>query len=133
MKKSKTRIFKNCSVCKNDFTSEDEIEYIRYREYAGRRYLCTPSKNLIKLISNFQDIIYHILKENLEVPFLKDIIKTSIYSLVNFDFIKCNTHKIKMLDYLINTVIRFMNFNYCKVINKILSGRRQVDDEEDKV
>lgn len=38
-----------------------------------------------------------------------------------------------MIDYLINTVIRFLNFNYCKVINKILSGRRQVDDEEDKV
>lgn len=133
LKKSKSKIFKNCSDCKIDFTSEDQIEYIRYREYAGRRWLCTPSKELIKLISNFQDIIYHILKENLEAYYLKDIIKMSILTLINFDFMKCNTHKKKMIDYLINTVIRFLNFNYCKVINKILSGRRQVDDEEDKV
>uniref|UniRef100_A0A2A4JY71 THAP-type domain-containing protein n=2 Tax=Heliothis virescens TaxID=7102 RepID=A0A2A4JY71_HELVI len=133
LKKIKTNVFKNCSVCKNDFIATDQLEYINYREYAGRRWLCTPSYNLINLISNCQDIINHILKENLETYQLKCFIKTCLLTIINFDFIKCQTHKNKIIDYLVNFVVRFMCFNYCKLINKILTGRKTVEDEDDKV
>ncbi|KAH9642131.1 hypothetical protein HF086_007441 [Spodoptera exigua] len=56
-KKIKSKIFKTCTDCCNLLMEKNEIEYIKYREYAGRRWLCTPSKKLIELISNMQDLI----------------------------------------------------------------------------
>ncbi|XP_063893678.1 uncharacterized protein LOC135117720 [Helicoverpa armigera] len=133
LKKIKTKVFKACTDCCNDFASKNEIEYIKYREYAGRRWLCTPSKNLIEVISNIQDLINEIIKENIEKSNVKIIMNTAIRIFVNFDFIKCKIHKEKVTDYLINIVIRCMIFNYCKNINKILAGRKDVDDCEDKL
>ncbi|KAF9410853.1 hypothetical protein HW555_010191 [Spodoptera exigua] len=57
LKKIKSKIFKTCTDCCNLLMEKNEIEYIKYREYAGRRWLCTPSKKLIELISNMQDLI----------------------------------------------------------------------------
>ncbi|CAK1588706.1 unnamed protein product [Parnassius mnemosyne] len=133
LKKAKSKFFKNCSICNTDFCSDEQIEYIKYREYAGRRWLCSPSNKLIELISNLQDIINHIVKENLEALNLKEILKTAIVTLIDLDVIQCAFHRNKIIEYLLNTVIRFMTYNYCKVINRILSGRHDVEDEEDKV
>lgn len=131
VKKAKRNIFKECGVCKIDLLTNDELEYISYREYAGRRWLCTPSNDVIRLISNMQDIINLILKESFERKDLKEIIKTAMLALIDFNFIKCDTHKCKLIDYLINIVIRCLVYNYCKNINKILAGRREIDDDED--
>lgn len=131
LKKAKTRIFQSCTNCKTDLSSDDAIEYIQYREYAGRRWLCTPSKELVEAISNMQDLINKIIPENFEKNNLKEIIKTSILITVDFRFVKCTSHKDKLIDYLIDIVIRCLVFNYCKNINKILAGKKQVDDDED--
>lgn len=66
LKKAKTHVFKDCAQCKEDLSSQEEIEYIRYREYEGRRWLSTPNRDLIELISNMQDLINQIVKENLK-------------------------------------------------------------------
>ncbi|KAL0820225.1 hypothetical protein ABMA28_006146 [Loxostege sticticalis] len=133
VKKSKTKIYKKCSLCASNLSSQNEIEYIKYREYAGRRWLCTPSKPLIELVSKFQDIINYMIRKYIAEINLKEMIKTAIMILVDFDFIKCMTHKDKLIDYLINIVIRCFLFNYCKMINSISSGKRQVDDEDDEI
>lgn len=131
LKKVKSVIYKNCDRCKVDFSSDCEIEYIKLREYAGKRWLCTPSNDLIITISNMQDIVNYILKESFQKKNLKEIIKTSMLVLIDFNFIKCSQHKNKTIDYLINIVSRCFIFNYCKSINKILAGRRDIDDESD--
>ncbi|CAH2100788.1 unnamed protein product [Euphydryas editha] len=116
--------------CENDLCYA--LCYFVLNENTEATSTCTVDiENILEI--NFEDIENKEKDPRILAPLQYAVIKTSIYSLVNFDFIKCNTHKTKMIDYLINTVIRFMTFNYCKVINKILSGRRQVDDEDDKV
>ncbi|CAH2989328.1 unnamed protein product [Chilo suppressalis] len=133
IKKAKTNIFKNCMQCKIDLCNEDQIEYIKYREYAGKRWLCTPNNELTELVSNMQDIINFILKNNLEKTDLKEIIKTSIIILLDFNLLKCLNHKEDLTNYLISIVSRCLIMNYCKDINRILSGRKLVDDEEDNM
>ncbi|KAL4715285.1 hypothetical protein ACJJTC_010855 [Scirpophaga incertulas] len=80
-----------------------------------------------------QDVINFILRENLEIENLKEVIKTSILLLVDFDVLNCQEHNEQLTTYLVNIVSRCLIFNYCKDINKILSGRRLVDEEDDKI
>lgn len=132
LKLAKTKIFKVCPRCKSDLMTTDEIEYIKYREYAGRRWLCYPSSALIRCISNMQDIINSILTNHLEVNCLNEIIKTSMIILIDFSFIRCHLHSQDLINYLIKIVNRCLIFSYCKNINKIITGRTQIDDHDDK-
>lgn len=132
-KQAKKNVYKTCSECNSNLGSNEEIEYIRYREYAGRRWLCNPSTDLIKAISNMQDIINAILKEKINTDNLKEYVKTAVCIMVDFSFIKCDVHKKKLVDYLINVEIRCLTFNYCKYINQILTGRRNVDDDDESM
>ncbi|KOB58176.1 Uncharacterized protein OBRU01_25471, partial [Operophtera brumata] len=97
--------------CRSGF----ESEYIKQREYAGRRWLVSPSESLLSCISGVQDITNEILKK----------------IFLDFDFLKCEEHKNEMIDYVINLSCRFFIYNYCKDINKILIGKRDLNDDED--
>ncbi|KAH9633174.1 hypothetical protein HF086_013797 [Spodoptera exigua] len=82
--------------------------------------------------ADFQYARFNQTKENIEKLYLKLIINTAVSSFVDFTFIKCIIEK-KIIDFLINIVIRFIIFNYCKNINIILAGRKDVDDDENKL
>lgn len=105
-----------------------EIEYIKYREYAGRRWLCSPSESLILCFSAIQDINNCIIKHCLFKDNIAQLIKTIILIYIDFDCIECEIHKEKLIDYLLNVTCRFFINKYCKNLNQILSGRR--DSEE---
>lgn len=131
IRQSKKKVFKNCPSCNESLITNDQIEYIKYREYKGRRWLCNPHSNVILLISKMQDIINEILKNDLYINNLKEMIKTVIMVLIDFNFLNCTVHRDKFYDFLINLVIRFLIFNYCKNLNRILIGKKPVDDDED--
>ncbi|KOB58244.1 Uncharacterized protein OBRU01_25365 [Operophtera brumata] len=126
------KIFKNCETCKNDLISVEQLEYLSYREYAGRRWLCSPSDSIINIISNLQDATMATLQNKLEVHNLKLYIKTVIDVVIDLKPISCGKHKAKLIDFLINKVTRFFIFTYCKNINKVLRGKKDVDDVQDK-
>lgn len=78
-----------------------------------------------------QDIINKILITNLERRGLKEYTKTIILLFLDFNFFTCSNHKDKLIEYLINLVCRFFIFIYCKNLNKILSGQKDIDSDED--
>ena len=112
-------------------TSTNELEYIKYREYCNKKWLCSPSHALLSCISSLQDINYTLIKENLEKKHLREFIKTIILMHIEFNFIQCQEHKEILIDYLIKISCRFFIFNYCKEINKILNNKRECDDDND--
>ncbi|KPJ19999.1 hypothetical protein RR48_01231 [Papilio machaon] len=132
VKNTKKNVFKGCGKCKNELISNNQSEYIRYREYAGKQWLCSPSDSLLRCISSLQDINNTILRKNLEKNNLKELIKTIIFSTTEFEFLNCEIHKEKIVDYLVNLSCRFFIYNYCKDINKIICNRRECDDDEDQ-
>lgn len=113
--------------CKN------EIEYIKYREYCGRNWLCSPSSELVECVSNFQDIYDKMLNNYLTADNLKCFIKTIIFMYVSFDFIKCKKHREKLIDFLIDLTSRFFINHYCKNINKIMSGKCEYNYNEGNI
>ncbi|KAG7309397.1 hypothetical protein JYU34_005364 [Plutella xylostella] len=132
IKKSK-KIYKTCKTCHDTLLAGEETEYIRYREYAGRRWLCSPSDSVVTLISNMQDVAMVLLKRNLEKNNLKQYISSVIYTLVDFNELSDGeNHKEKLIQFLINAVCRFFIYNYCKLINRILYGKSDIDDLNDK-
>lgn len=131
IKIAKKKVFKGCNECKKDLMSNQEPEYLKYREYANKKWLCSPSDSLLNCVSNLQDINYAIIKTCLEKNHLKELIKTVLFMHIQFDWIKCELHKEKIIDFLINISCRFFIYNYCKEINKILLNRRECDDDTD--
>lgn len=131
VKNAKKKVFKGCAQCNNNLMSNQEPEYLKYREYANKKWLCCPSDSLLNCISNLQDINYAVLKENFEKEHLKELIKTIIIMNVDFSFIKCEIHNVKLIDFLTNISSRFFIYNYCKEINKILLNKRECDDDTD--
>ncbi|KAJ8735757.1 hypothetical protein PYW07_007377 [Mythimna separata] len=131
VKSAKKKIFKGCVECKNNLISDNQHEYLKYREYANKKWLCSPSDSLLNCISNLQDINYLILKENLYKQNLRELIKTMIFIAVDFSFVKCRIHKEKLTDFLIKISCRFFIYNYCKEINNILINKRECDDDTD--
>lgn len=131
VKKAQKNVSRNCTECHKNMVASQENEYIKCREYAGRRWLVSPSESLVSCISAVQDINNEILKKNLYISNIKEVIKTLILMFINFDFLNCENHKDKLIDYLINLSCRFFIYNYCKDINKILKGRRDCSDDED--
>lgn len=131
LKSAKKNVFKGCRQCKKDLISIDEYEYIKYREYQNKKWLCSPSHSLLSCVSELQDINYTIIKENIQKIPLMELIKTIILLHVEFNFIKCKKHKEILIDYIIKISCRFFIYNYCKDVNKILNNRRECDDDSD--
>lgn len=77
IKSAKKKVFKGCHQCNKNLMSVNEPEYLRYREYANKKWLCSPSDSLLNCISNLQDINYFIMKEHLEKKTFKRIYKNS--------------------------------------------------------
>ncbi|CAK1598223.1 unnamed protein product [Parnassius mnemosyne] len=131
VRSARKKIFKNCQQCTKDMVASQENEYIKRREYAGKRWLVSPSESLLSCISAMQDITNEILKRNLYYENMKEFIKTIILLHIEFDFLNCSRHKDKVIEFVINLSCRFFINNYCKDINKILKGRRDSNDDED--
>ncbi|KAJ2938504.1 hypothetical protein O0L34_g12999 [Tuta absoluta] len=132
VKNARKKVFKGCKKCRDDLISENEPEYLRYREFANKKWLCSPSDSLLRCISELQDIIYNTIKENLEKPNLRELIKTMIFMCIDFNYISCEKHKDDLIEFLNKISCRFFIYNYCKEINKILCNKRECDDDEDK-
>lgn len=91
--------------CNKDLISEHESEYLKYREYADKKWLCSPSDTLLNCISNLQDINCIMLKENLENNNLKEFIKTIILMHVDFNFVQCTTYYEALIDFFYKNIL----------------------------
>lgn len=127
----KQKIFKSCQQCNTDVIASEGTEYIKYREYAGKRWLCSPTDAVVQCISAIQDITNTIIKECIDQNCTKEFIKTYLITLLEFDFLNCLEHKEEIIQYLVNSTSRFFLYNYCKDINKILNGKSNTYDDED--
>lgn len=132
IKSAQSRIFKGCDQCKKDLKSENEHEYLKYREYANKKWLCCPSDSFINCVSHLQDLNYIVIKENLHNSNLIEFIKTLILIHIDFEFIKCEVHKENLINFLIRLSCRMFIYSYCKNINNILINKRECDDDLDK-
>lgn len=63
----------------------------------------------------------------------KEYLKLILSSLIDFDYFKCQVHSVILKKYLINQISRFFIYTYCKNVNKIIIGKRDVDDENDNI
>lgn len=131
LKKSKNKVFRSCEICRGNLYSEIENDFIKSREYASRHWLSSPSPDFLTCISNMQDVIDKILMNNLERKVLREYIKTIILFFLDFNFITCSEHREKLIDFIINLVCRFFMFTYCKNLNKIIMGKKDIDSDED--
>lgn len=131
MKRAKKIVFKGCDQCNKDLMSSNEPEYLSYREYANKKWLCSPSDSLLNCVSNLQDINYILLQKHLRIKHIKELIKTIVLLHLDFSFIQCAIHKENIIDFLLKISCRFFIYNYCKDINKILTNKRDCDDNMD--
>lgn len=135
LKKLKSKIFKGCHICSSKLMAPEghESKYIKFREYAGRRWLCYPSNDFNKLLIDIKHIIYEILKKNIYKKLLKECLKTTVLAIADFNvFNDCQEHRKKNIDFIINILIRFMIYNSCKNINKIMTGKIKIYDVNDQ-
>ncbi|KAH9632255.1 hypothetical protein HF086_002890 [Spodoptera exigua] len=95
IKITKKKVFKGCNECKKDLMSNQKPEYLKYREYANKKWLCSPSNSLLNCVSNLQDTNYATIKTCLEKNHLKEFIKTVIFMHIQFDWINVNYTKKK--------------------------------------
>lgn len=131
VKKTKQRIYKNCYQCKSFMETSSCHEYIQHREYVGRGWLCNPSENIIKTISSIQELTDTIVRKKIDTKLLKEYIKTISLININFDYVQCSQHAEKLKDMILNFTIKFLIRIYCKNLNNILCGKKNVDDIND--
>lgn len=121
--------FKNCITCKESLLSTDtsDKEYIQIinAEYVKEKPSLTyPSMCFLK------DIFFEvdsILNENISsVCFRKNVsvlLRERVYEKLNSNFVKCIEHKEELKLAVIQVIIKFFLYTFCKTVNRILSGR----------
>lgn len=61
----KKNVFKKCKTCNENLIAVKPTEYIKYREYTGQQWLCSPTESLLVTMSAIQDINNSIKKKEL--------------------------------------------------------------------
>ncbi|XP_036139614.1 uncharacterized protein LOC118648110 isoform X2 [Monomorium pharaonis] len=121
--------FKNCPECKQNLLATDttceEYAEIAYKEYVQEKpSLIYPSMSFLKYAFIEAD---NILNQNISLLCFRRnvsaLLQARLNDKLNLDFLKCNQHKIELKKAVIQKITRLYLFNFCKTINKILSGR----------
>lgn len=135
LRNTKKNIFKNCEECRKSFYNENKDNtYIKAREHMFyKKCLTYPSHDFIKRFSDMQDLITHIIKSDSTKPQIKTYIKTVLHVILEFNFVKCSVHKKECIEYIFDLACNFFLCNWCREVNKILSGRRNDYDVLDVV
>lgn len=131
----KRKVFKNCNVCNTCLYSEDqEQNYVTVREHIkNKRCLTYPKTDLIECFSIIQETVMYMLKKDCTRQYIRLYIKTILATNVNYNFIKCNTHKNDLILKLEDICINFFLCNWCKDVNRLLKGVRSDYDQNDSV
>ncbi|CAG9137825.1 unnamed protein product, partial [Plutella xylostella] len=102
LRKTKTKVFKNCPNCNNClFNNIKEITNIAVKEYKKEKKLLTyPATELVASFSDMQDVIIDIIKFNAAMPNIKNYIKTVFCMINNYNYITCQMHKKDVIMYI---------------------------------
>lgn len=129
-----SKIFKNCKICKADLYTPSEIYCLKMREYnKSKRWLTYPSNNLVECFSAVQDVAINIIRSGTNINNLKKHILTVLCIMINSNFVKCEKHKTKVIDFIFDLSSRFFICNWCRDSNKLLNGTRSDFDQEDDI
>jgi len=109
----------NCNVCKNDCVDIHNFnELISVRNYSDNR-LKSPSKNFNNIIEQILNIFTEVINSICNKPQIFMKLNLLIEANVDFSF-SCKSHNLKQM--LIQKLIAFFLFTWCKNINRVLSG-----------
>lgn len=135
LKKAKIKIFKNCKKCKQCLHDPNNTcDFLKLREYKkGKTYLTYPSSKLVIIFSKIQDVITHIIKKNPMSPNIKVLLKTYLYTELDFDFLDCEMHKSQVIEIILELSCNFFIYNWCRDVNKIINGTRLDLDDSDTI
>uniref|UniRef100_A0A2A4JPP6 THAP-type domain-containing protein n=1 Tax=Heliothis virescens TaxID=7102 RepID=A0A2A4JPP6_HELVI len=103
LRKTKNKIFKNCTKCRDCFYDPNNTsEFLKSREYCkGKSFLTYPKNEFVIFFSQIQDIITHILKKDPSRINLKIYLKTILYTMLDFLLFDCEKHKSTTIDYML--------------------------------
>ncbi|XP_047027534.1 uncharacterized protein LOC124641571 isoform X2 [Helicoverpa zea] len=136
IKMAKKNICKSCANCKHNLESdetEDFHKFIKAKEYENKRWLCYPKRELFENFAHIEFITYEILKKSKKNTRILEYIKTIVSIHIQWDFISCQTHKEKLIEYLLNKNVLFCINNWCKEVNEILCGKAPLCDPTDLI
>lgn len=94
--KAKKNVFKNCESCKSYLISEsneDFHNFIKNKEYGGKRWLCYPTRALFDYFAQVEHLTMEVLKNYVHKKKICEYISLIASVHIAQNFIKCETHK----------------------------------------
>lgn len=138
VKKLNTIFFKNYDVCLKEICSNinNDHQIIQARDYQpnGKHLLKYPNSSFCMLVQNVINIISHNLPSLCHHKTLKVDLINIIEEKVDLKYITCPDHKLIFPEKFVNFVVKLMVHNWCTQINRILSGKINLNkNESDKI
>jgi len=133
-KKLNRNLFKDCKncllkICSNTLTDDHEI--ILAREYQKTRHsLKYPTTNFKILV---HDIILYIsvhLPSECHCPGIRKLLISNIINKYDFSVLHCPDHDESFETEIAECIVKLFINHWCTEINQILSGKRQITQEE---
>ncbi|KAJ8708172.1 hypothetical protein PYW08_010538 [Mythimna loreyi] len=134
IKKSKSKIFKNCSNCLvNLCRSGIDFDSFNYEIDYTKKSLFHPSDGFINLMNNIYYVIVACLRDNPTSKCIKNQIKFFIDSACDFSIITCQKHKVDLVNFICNLSIKMIVHSWCLGVNRLLNGKITVFDRNDHI
>lgn len=134
VKKLNTVFFKNCKVCLKEICSNlnNDHQLIQARDYQlnGKHLLKYPNSRFCSLVQNVINIISHNLPSICHHKQLKVDLINIIEEKVDLKYITCLEHKLLFPEKFINFTVKLMVHNWCTQINRLLSGKSNLNKNE---
>lgn len=133
LKKINLLLLKNCSclaqLCSTQ--SNNNHNLITAREYSQtfislkypNKIFCSLVQKVIDLVSEKLPTICHTLN-------LKATLINIVFKLINLNILKCQLHEQMFGQIFLNFTIKFLIYNFCNSVNKILNGKQSINKNE---
>lgn len=113
-RQSKSKVYKKCQTClksmETDYT-ENFHGFIKIKEYDSQRWLCYPTRCLFDFVAQVENITFSILKSSPLKNKIAEYIKLVVTINMEVNFVTCETHKDRLIEYLIKKSVIFF-FTY---------------------
>lgn len=129
-------ITKSCEICKDDLEGDSEeafSKFITLKKHTNKCILHYPNKRFLEYFVHVEEITIEILKSNCESTQISEYIELVATSVLSLNCLTCESHKKKLLNFILKKSITFFINDWCKEINHILSGKSTIWDENDPI
>ncbi|KAF9404446.1 hypothetical protein HW555_014330, partial [Spodoptera exigua] len=121
VKKIKSKIFKNCVICMNDFCRYDvDVQSFNYEVDYTKKSLFHPSEKFTSLMNDIYHAIVACLRDYPESCLLNKKIKYMINCACDYNVITCDQHKEVLIEFINDLSIKLIIHSWCTGVNRIL-------------